>query len=161
MEMHLLSNERNTHKKSTNGCDFSEMKPVHSNNSPEKHWAQIKCKVDFTNHDQGFLCLFAFFLSSENNSCVLQLDFFCSPLVFALLFTLSLHLIHSSVYHFECVCKRACVAVSSTHSLHCANVVYISKCTSAATEDVVSVVVVVWSAIVSNLYSLMHLAKEN
>lgn len=58
------------------------------------------------------------------------------------------------------------VAVSSTHSLHCANVVYISKRTSAATEDaaslvVVAVLVVVWSAIVSNLNSLMHLAKEN
>lgn len=34
--------------------------PVHSNNSPEKHWTQIECKVDFTNHDQGFLLFVCF-----------------------------------------------------------------------------------------------------
>lgn len=146
--------------------------PEHSNNSPEKHWTQIKCKVDFTNHDQGFLLFVRFFFTSLLKTILVCCSYFflsLSSLVLVLLFTLSLHLIHSSVYHFECVWALAFVLrfLQPIHftSLHCANVVYISKCTSAAaTEDVVSVVVVVvvvWSAIVSNLYSLMHLAKEN
>lgn len=118
-------------KKKRNGCDFSE-EEIHSNNSPEKNWTQIKCKVDFTNHDHGFFfCLLQTILVCC--SYFFRLCFFSS---FVLLFTLSLHLIHSSVYHFMCVC--VCVAVSSTHSLHCTNVVYSGKYESAVcttTED--------------------------
>lgn len=133
MEMHLLSNERNTHthKKNERMWLFTRRKKsnVHrvynDNNSPEKHWTQIKCKVDFTNHDQGF-ALFAIFIA--NNSCVLQPLF---SLCFCVLFRFNFHfeLSVDSFIRLSC-CLYVCCGFFNPFS---------SMRVCTVTEDVVSI----------------------